>query len=249
MIKTKTTPEVTANPIEEFTRLILINHTVSGDLISILTDIYNSGIEIGKIEAMFSSDFQRVPQVKKFNLTKVLDDAVRSIKPERISNIRTMKYFGPDIKANAILVSDYTVKQTIRMLASRSDDYQCFERNNFDKKEYAERLKGCADSEEKNWIVNEHNTLEVRIFVLKCYQVGFSEGTKKASRVPHGIRSIFEFEESLSKYNSGDHSNINTDELASSIANMVVKFKEDNPTWHEYAKFYENTNSKHKSQK
>lgn len=225
--------------INEFERLILINHTVAGDLRKILTDVYNSGIELGKVQAMFGSDFSSTPQAKRSNTEKMLEGAVAIINPTRIANKRNMKYTGADITHYSILACDFTVKQTIKMLASRDNDYMYFERDNFEAKAFEERIESAYDQEEKDFIIKEHNTLEVRIFILKCFQVGYSEGTKLADRIPIGIKTIYSVTKDLNDYKSGKKSHIDNDELANSLADMVVKNKTLYPSWEEYKEYFE----------
>jgi len=235
--KTKTAKEF-SNPILEFEKLILINHKVGGDVKSVLTDVYNKGIEMGKLQGMFLSEFNNLPQVKEFKFELFLQEAVKNINPERISNIRKMQYTGPDITHYSILSSDFTTKQVIKMLASFESDYMYFEREHFEKSYYEEQLKEEYDDEDRKYTTNKYNTLEVRIFVIKCYQVGYSEGTKLANRLPYGIRYIFETGKDVANYRAGIKSSIKDDSLADSLCETVERYKEKHPDWKEYEKYF-----------
>lgn len=220
----------TTDAISEFERIIQINHKVSGDIKSILTDIYNKGIEIGNLKGLFRSEFYSTSLVEKFDMEKMLVTAIQKLNPERISNNRNIKYNGTEITHNSILVCDFNVNQVINLMTLDDSDYMYFEKHRFEKDYFDTELKNSLDEEDKADIIKEYNTLEVRIFLMKCYQVGFSVGATATKRIPHGIVDIFKIEKEISDCRS--------DKDIENLKETAAYYKQRNPDWQNYAKYF-----------
>lgn len=228
---------------KELDRIIRVNHSVKGDVIMALRQMFMQGLEVGKLSKLLGEDFHKY-YVRKFkgnDYQSTSDELIKYIKPERISNNRTIKYQGPDIESGSrVLVSDFTIRQTLDEMADENQDYMYFERFRMDKAYYEQQLSEENDPKEKESITNEYNTLEVRIFLMKAYQLGFSIGETLVEKIPSPIKTIFEYNEMITNYESGqDKSWFKDDDEKDMMKDVNEKNKMRFPDWEKYKEYFE----------
>ena len=227
----------------ELDRIIKINHHIKGDAILGLRQMFMEGLEIGKLSKMLGQDFHRyyIKHYKGKDYQKVAEELIKYIKPERIANNRNIKYQGPDIeKGSHVLVCDFTIKQSLKEMASKDQDYMYFERSRMDKGSFDDELAHAYNKEEKEYAINNYNTLEVKIFLIKAYQLGLSYGEKSAEEIPYRVKTIFDYNKLVSDYESAkDKSGFKNDEEKDMMKDYNEKMKLRTPDWEVYKKYFE----------
>lgn len=229
-----------ANVIKEFERLIRINHTVSGDLEKVLSDAYDKGFEIGKLRTLLGSDFSNHPFVKKF---KNPDDdiaapAIKALNPKRISNNRDMTYNAKDISDDSkVMVVDISVEDAIKSMADPHGDYMYFNRESMEKKNHDESMKR-GNAEDKSFEEKNYNTLEVAIFIVKCYQVGFSEGELSTNEIPRSVKQVYTALKDIEDYEKGNREFFRDDRDLEVGKNRLKMYQDMAPNWKEYEEFF-----------
>ncbi len=205
--------------ITEFDRIIRINHKIVGDITNILNNTYDKGFEIGKTRKQFGDSKRYDQKIKSFNFENFFKNETKKINPFRISNIRNIKYNGPEITCNQILVCDFTIQQTLDILKQPDSDYGYFERKRADEKYYFDAIKNSQDDEEEiEYLSHEYNCREVEILLLKLYQLGYSDGYNSVDKIPRDILIIFGIENSDLKNEK----------------EFIELLKKRNPNWEQY---------------
>ncbi len=233
---------------KELDRIIKVNHTVSGDTIMALRQMFMLGLEIGKLSKLLGEDFHKF-YIRKYKGTdheKISTELIKYLKPERIANNRKIKYQGPDIeKGSRVLVCDFTIKQTLAEMADKDQDYMYFERFRMDKSYYDKQLSEESDLKEKENITNQYNTLEVKIFLMKAYQLGFSIGEASVEKIPSSIKSIFHYDEMINNYESGINKSVFINKSAfkndadkDMMKDYNEKMKLRFPEWENYKEYF-----------
>lgn len=219
--------------INEFERIISINHSIEGSLHEALSSIYDKGFEIGQLQKVLGFDFSKNSK-SNIRISNVISGVMKNIKSKRIGNERNIKYNSQEITANKILASDLDVQQTLDEMADPEADYMYFKSNDANEDNYKKRLERAYDEEERDSIEYEYNNLEVEILLMKCYQVGFSEGMKSARPMPREIARIFDIQNDLNDPNSfrGD------DSIRKSMSDYLDTLKQEYPEWEKYKEYY-----------
>jgi hypothetical protein len=231
--------------ISEFKRIIETNHIIkSGSIESVLSEAYDKGVEVGEYMKLEGPAPSRRFKSNKFRLEPFINRLMEKIECERKSNIRDLKYNGPEITANSILATDMTVKEAIEEMADDHTDYYNFQKSSANKDTFEDSLKDALEDEEREHIIKEYNTLEVEIFIIKCFQVGYSYGDKIGKKIPSEVSSIFDYMSMLKDVESGTDRITNKlspeekEEHIKSIEKLINFLKSKSPNWEEYSKYY-----------
>lgn len=241
---TKNKPEV----IIQFTKLITTNHEVNNKLQDSLSLAYTTGVEMGVLAKMLGSDFNKYTKVKNFDITNFICDRVDEVNSRRIANKRSLTYNGPEITADMVLGIDYTVKKTISLMADENSDYMYFKRAHAEKKWIDAKVKRCFDDESRNNARKPYDTKEVYIFMMKCYQVGLSEGYNDADKISWAVMKIYCMAQSIDKYNATNKltekhtrvpvDGINDDGDLSDCIVYLKNMKEATPNWEQFKQYF-----------
>jgi hypothetical protein len=231
--------------ISEFKRIIETNHTItSGSIESVLSEAYDKGVEVGEYMKLEGPAPSRRFKSNNFRLEPFIKTLMKKIECERKSNIRDLKYNGPEITANKVLVTDMTVKEAIEEMADEHADYYYFQKYRAEKDNFEESLKDALEDDEREHIIKDYNTLEVEIFIIKCFQVGYSYGDRIGKRLPSDVESIFDYMSMLKDVNSGTDritaklSPEEKEEHIKSIEKMINLYKSKSPDWEQYSKYF-----------
>lgn len=240
--------------ISEFQRLILTNHTVNEEsqLLDILNIIYDKGFERGKLKEFFgSSNYYHIKRVKEFDIDKFLKDSIEKLNVQRISNIRDLRYNGHEITSCSILASDFEINESLEYMNS-DDEYCGFKSEYGEKESYEESLRNAYDDDETENAHFTYHKQEVYILLLKCYQLGFSDGTQSTEYKGNSIYDIYNLQKQVDNYrNSIDDSQFveydgkklqvngiaNDDDLKSTI-DMIDILKRRCPDWESYQEYF-----------
>jgi len=228
---------------KELDRIIRVNHSVKGDPILCLRQMFMEGLEIGKLSKMLGQEFNKyyMKKYKGHDFQKTAEECVKNIQPERIANNRNVKYQGPDIeKGSRVLVSDFTIKQALKEMADKDQDYMYFERERMEKPYFDEQIAAEKDKEERENIIKDYNGLEVKILLVKAYQLGFSIGEKLVEAIPYQVKTIFDYIKLIADYESGtDKSGFKDDAEKDMMKDYNEKMKLRTPDWEKYKEYFQ----------
>ena len=231
--------------IMQFAKLIMTNHDVNTNIQNALTLTYTTGVEMGVLSKMLGTEFQGYSEVKEFDVTNFIYERVAEMNPRRISNKRSLTYAGPEINTHMV---GHTVKRTIAMMADENSDYMYFKRAHAEKKWIDAKIRRAFSEDDKTQARKDYDTKEAYIFLLKCYEVGFSEGYNDAEKMSWKVKDIFAMAKQIDRYkaankNTEKHRRIPTDgicddrDLADSIG-YLKNMKEAAPNWKQFEQYF-----------
>ncbi len=224
--------------IEAIEKLMRVNHDITGDIQTALGNAYDKGMGVGKLKKALGMDYGRY--AKHVSIDGVMEDAFKLFTSVRTGNKRNLKYDGPDIaKGSEVLVCDFTLKQAIRLMQDKDHDYMYFERERFDKAYHEDSLKRTQnDPEETEYLTWNYNNLEVKIFLMKCFQIGFSAGEIAGSAIPRPVVRIFDLMRDIDDHDAGKKGYFKDEAEKEMMREYLEKQKLATPDWVDYKSYY-----------